>query len=322
MAQVRSLRKHAPWIALLTAAFLVMAGPAFGQSTPKFVSIGTASPAGAYYPLGVAMADIWNKDIQGTHFSAQETGGSVANMNMLDNGQIELGMANENIAWNATQGNAPFKKPMKVDGGWVLNKSYAVFVAKASSGITTVADLKGKKVSLGAAGSSGNVIAERVLQSAGLSKGDYKPVYMGWQQSADAIADNSIDAAIMVGGQPFPAIESLAVRTPVNILKFDKAALESQKGFPLTGVDEPVGLYKTKEAGTAVLVRSIVYISPSMPTDLVYKMVKDVFSNIPALKSAHPSGDQAALLSQSGAQHLGLTVHPGVVKYAKEVGAW
>lgn len=322
MAQVRSLRKHAHWIALLVAALLVMTGSAFGQSTPKFVSIGTASPAGAYYPLGIAMADIWNKAIPGTHFSAQETGGSVANMNMIDNGQIELGMANENIAWNAMQGNAPFKEPVKVDGGWTLNKSYGVFVAKASSGIKTVADLKGKKVSLGAAGSSGNVIAERVLQSAGLSKNDYKPVYMGWQQSADAIADGSIDAAIMVGGQPFPAIESLAVRTPVNILKFDKAALESQTGFPLTAVDEPAGLYKTKEAGTAVLVRSIVYINPDMPTDLVYQMVKAVFANIPALKSAHSSGDQAALLSPTDAQHLGLTVHPGVVKYAKEVGAW
>lgn len=322
MAQVRSLRKHVPWMALLVAALLLVSGTAFGQSNPKFVSIGTASPAGAYYPLGIAMANIWNKAIPGTHFSAQQTGGSVANMNMIHSNQIELGMANENIAWNAMQGNAPFKQKINVEGGWVLNKSYAVFVVKASSGIKTVADLKGKKVSLGAAGSSGNVIAERVLQSAGLSKGDYKPVYMGWQQSADAIADDSIDAAIMVGGQPFPAIESLAVRTPVRILSFNKAALESQKGFPLTAVDEPAGLYKTKEAGTAVLVRSIVYINPDMPADLVYQMVKAVFANIPALKAAHPSGDEAALLSKTDAQRLGLTVNPGVVKYAKEVGAW
>lgn len=308
-------------IALVVAIASSLVGMAVAQA-PAFVSIGTASASGAYYPLGVAMADLWNRAIPGTRFSAQETGGSVANMNMIAGSEIEVGIANENVAWDAQQANAPFTAPIDLLGGWVLNKSYGVFVAAASSNIDSLADLAGKKVALGAPGSSANLMGAAVLRSQGLEEGDYSVVYMGWQESADAIADGFIDAAMMVGGQPFPAIESLAVRTPVRLLSFDASKLANLEGFPLSGAPTPEGVYGTTEQGTQLVIRSNIYIAPDLDEDLVYQMVKTVFENIPVLESAHPSGDEAELISRAYAEQLGLTMHPGVIRYATEVGAW
>lgn len=304
-------------IGLANILFFALSIPALAGNTPKFVSIGTASPAGAYYPLGVAMAQIWNKSIPGIHFNAEQTGGSVANLNELNSGALQVGFANANIVWKALNGKPPFKHKIKVYGGWILNSSYGVFVTKRSSGIHTVADLRGKKISLGAPGSSGNVIAKRVLASQGLKPGDYSAVYLGWQESADALADGSISAAFMIGGQPLPAISSLSVRTPVTILKFDHNKLASQSGFPLPVAKTPKNLYGIKHAGDEIVVSSLVLIGKGMPSALVYKMTKRVFSNIPALKAANASGAQTRLLAPKQAKRLGLTMHPGVLKYEK-----
>lgn len=310
----------------LAYALVALVGLTFStgsaQKAPDFVSIGTASPAGAYYPLGVAMADLWNRNIDGVRFSSQETGGSVANMNMLAGGTIELGIANENIAWNATQGNDPFANPVDANAGWTMNKSMGVFVAPRESGLEQVTDLRGKRVSLGTPGSSANVLGARVLESQGLDEGDYEAVYMGWQESADAMSDGFVDAAFMVGGQPFPAIQSLAVRTPVTILSFDEQMLADLPGFPLSTGNIPAEMYDMESDGVAVQVRSIVYVSPDLPEDLVYDMARVVFNNLPALAAAHSSGDQAELLSRADAELLDIEVHPGVIRYAEEVGAW
>lgn len=317
---IRSLARAAASTLVLLVGLTLGTGAA--QDRPAFVSIGTASPAGAYYPLGVAMADLWNRSIDGVEFSSQETGGSVANMNLVHAGDIELGIANENIAWNATEGNEPFAGPLDVQGGWVLNASQGVFVAPRDGGLATVTDLAGKRISLGTPGSSANVLGQRVLESQGLSEGDYDAVYMGWQESADAIADGFVDAAFMVGGQPFPAIESLAVRTPVTIVSFDGDALASLEGFPLATGAIPAEMYDLEEDGVSVLVRSIVYVSPEMPVDLVYEMMTVVFDNLDALEAAHSTGDQATVLSEDDAAYLDLTMHPGAVRYAQEHGAW
>ncbi len=319
---MKTFRHLARLGAIALTGTVLFAGGAVAQA-PDFVSIGTASPAGAYYPLGVAMADLWNRNIDGIRFSAQETGGGVANINMLAGGEIELGIANEHNAWAAGQGNDPFGSAIQLAGGWTMNASYALIVTRADSGLQSVADLAGKRVSLGAPGSSGNVIGQRLIESQGVAEGSYTPVFMGWQESADAIADGSLDAAVMVGGQPFPAVESLAVRMPIKILSFDAERLADSPGFPLVASTIPANTYnELAEEGDAILVRSIIYIQPGLDEETVYQMVKTVFENIPALAAAHPSGDEAALLSEEQAAELDLTIHPGVIRYAQEVGAW
>lgn len=233
-----------------------------------------------------------------------------------------MGIANENIAYDALMGNAPFSRPLSVTGGWVMNQSFAVFVALRDSGMRSVEDLKGKRISLGSPGSSANVLGELILQAHGLNRGDYTPIYLGWQESADALNDGLIDAAVMVGGQPFPAIETLALRKNVVLLSIDERRVRATSPYPYSVVKLPASMYNMEQDGDGLLVRSIIYLHPDLPEDLVYDMVKQVFDNIPVLKAAHPSGDQAALLSREQAEEISLPIHPGVVRYAMEVGAW
>ena len=294
-----------------------------GQSGEKqFITIGTASPAGAYYPLGVKMADIWNRSIDGINFTARETGGSVNNMNLLNKDEIQVGFGNENIIYNAIHGEGSFSEDVDVQGGWVLNQSMAVFVAIRKSGITHVTDLEGKKVALGKPGSSANVNGQLILNAHGLEEGDYEPVYMGWQEAADALQDKLIDAALMVGGQPFPAIESLSVRTPINVLSFDIEKVREEGGFPYGKGVIPQDMYDLTEDGDALALRSLVCLSSDLSEDLAYEMVKTLFNNIPALKDAHSTGDQAALMEKEYADNLELPIHTGVIKYAKDQNRW
>lgn len=310
-------------LALTLLAWSILS-PAVASAARRypFITVGTASAAGAYYPLGVAMADIWNRTIPGIVFSARETGGGVANMNLIVAGEAEVGIANENIAYDALKGNPPFNRPLKIAGGWVLNQSQGLFIALRSSGIESVEDLKGKRISFGAPGSAGTVLGEIILAAHGLTRQDYTPVYLGWQESADALSDGLIDAAFMVGGQPFPAIESLALRTPINVLRFDAERFRAYSSYPYATGTIPASMYNLREDGQVVIVRSIVYLDPNLPEDLVYEMVKQIFANIDVLKAAHPTGDQAALLSQAEAATIELPIHPGVVRYAREVGRW
>jgi uncharacterized protein len=291
--------RSSPIIRAMVAATLALTFALLGTATAqvRFVSIGTASPAGAYYPLGIALADIWNRTVPGINFSAQETGGSVGNMNLLGSGEIELGMANENIGYDAYYGAEPFGRQIREFSiGWTLNSSQAVFVSLRSSGITDVGQLVARRVSLGAPGSSGNVIAQRILAANGVAEGTYTPVYLGWQESADAMADGAVDAAIMVGGQPFAAVESLALRQPVNILTFDDAELNAEGAYPLTTAPLPTDMYDTEYEGDTVVIRSIVYVSNDLDADLVHAMVAAVFDNIAALTEAHPTGGQAEVI--------------------------
>lgn len=311
-------------VALTLAVALAGIAPsaaAQAQDFP-FITIGTASAAGAYYPIGVAMADIWNRNIPGIVFSARETGGGVANMNLIAAGEAEVGIANENIAYDALKGHAPFNRPLAITGGWVMNQSQGLFIALRSSGLKTVDDLRGKRISFGAAGSAGNVLGELILATHGLSRDDYTAVYLGWQESADALSDGLIDAAFMVGGQPFPAIESLALRTPITVLSFDTDRFYAGTTYPYATGTIPASMYNLEEDGQVVVVRSIIYLDPRLPEDLVYEMVKHIFANVDVLKAAHPTGDQAALLSEEEAAFIELPMHPGVIRYASEVGKW
>ena len=306
----------------LSFAFAQGKGETSEGDRPAFISIGTASAAGAYYPIGVALADVWNKTLPGTRFSSQETGGSVANLNMISSGELEMGMSNENVAYTASLGQDPFKENIDLKGGWILNNSNAIIVAMGKSGITCVAQLKDKKVSLGAPGSSANVFGEFILASEGLEKGDYEPVFMGWQESADAMNDGFIDAALMVGGQPFPSVTSLAVRAPVQVLTFNTKKFRELNSYPYETDKIPTDMYNMKQDGDSVIIRSVVYISPDLSEEIVYDMVKQVFENIPTLVSAHPSASGTRLFSEEAAKDIGLSIHPGVIRYTKEIGEW
>lgn len=311
-------------ILLLGLSATLAVQPASAADT-KFLTIGTASAGGGFYPLGVAMAEVYNQEIEGVKAIAQETKGSVANMFLLRDDKAQLGMSTELFGIMAVKGKGPFDgKPIKeIVAGWAQQSGPAILLALKDSGLKTIEDLKGKRISLGTPGSAAVIVIEQLLASHGMEKGkDYSPSYMGFEEAADAIADGAIDAAAMLGALPQAATVSLASRHPIEILHIDPAKAK-QGDIPLIVVPVPAGTYEGQNAdANMVELRNTLFLRRDLPEDLAYELVKATMENKAKLGKASAAGRGLALLPQDQVEALGLEVHPGVIKYAKEVGAW
>ena len=179
----------------------------------KFLNIGTGGTAGTYYPIGGAMAEILNKNIEGMNATAQSTGASVANINMLKDGSIDLAIIQNDITYYAANGTEMFKDK-KVDnlrGIAALYPETCQAVTLESSGIKTIADLKGKRVSVGAAGSGVEANARQILAAYGLTYDDIQVQYLSFGESSSALKDGNVDAAFLTAGFPTAAVQDLSL---------------------------------------------------------------------------------------------------------------
>lgn len=290
------------------------------------ISIGTASAGGTFYIIGTAMADILTKQLPNVNAVAEQTGGSVENINLLDKKELDLGMAPTAVAIPAVKGEKPFEKKMSIMAGWTLFDAPLHIVALKNSGLRTVYDLKGKKVSVGPSGSGTATQTLNVLAAHGITQKDFVPTFLGNEQAIDALSDGSIDAAAVMGSIPVPSVESLASRKSIVLLEVDPAAMgkmEALTGMPYLPTELPANTYKGQEKPVILQgAPSLIWVRPDMEEDLVYSIVKTVFANIEELAKVHPTARQFKLLTKSEAERLGVQVHPGVIKYAKEIGAW
>lgn len=290
------------------------------------LSIGTASAGGTFYIIGAGMASILSKQLPDVSVTAEQTGGSVENVNLLDRKELDLGMAPTAIAVPAAKGKKPFKKKMDIMAGWMLYDAPLHLVALKSSGIRTVYDLKGKKVSIGPSGSGANAQTLNVLRAHGITRNDFNPVFIGFAQAADAVGDGLVDAAAIMGSVPIPAVESLTTLKDVVLVQLDPKAMaqmETMTGMPYLPTTLPAGTYKNQDKPVILQsAPSYVWIRPDLDENLVYSITKTIFSNLPELIKIHPTAKQFKILSKKEADALGVPVHPGVIRYAKEIGVW
>ena len=290
------------------------------------LSIGTASAGGTFYIIGAGMADILSKQLPNTNAVAEQTGGSVENINLLDNKDLEMAMAPTAIAIPAARGEKPFKKKMALMTGWMIYDAPLHIVALKKSGLKTFYDLKGKKVSIGPSGSGANAQTLNVLEAHGITKNDFKPVFTGYEQAGDAVSDGLLDAAAIMGSVPVPAVESLATLKEIVLIEMDPAAMnkmETLTGMPYLPTTLPPKTYKGQDRPVILQsAPSYIWLHPNMDEALAYSIVKIVFANIDKLVNIHPTARQFKILSKREIDRLGVPVHPGILKYAKEIGAW
>src|SRR3954470_14831236 len=214
--------------ALLAVAFsvgLVLAGIAYAQQ--KTMSIGTGGTGGVYYPLGGAVANVLSKNLPNVQATAEVTGGSIDNLKLIGTGQSEMGFTMADAALDAMQGQDKFKGgkvPLQALLVVYPNRMHVVTVE--GTGIETMADLKGKRVSTGSPGGATEVMAFRVIEAAGLDKDkDMKRERLGVAESVNAIKDRKIDAFFWVGGIPTAAVTDLAATPGMKIKLVDHADL-------------------------------------------------------------------------------------------------
>lgn len=289
------------------------------EEKPKFISILTGGTGGTYYPLGGSFAEII-KDATGIDTNAETSGASAENMTTLKNGDGEIAFSQTDIASYATEGKLMFENK-KVDNIKAIATLYPEtiqIVTTAKSGIKSVEDLKGKKVSVGAPGSGTVANAEQILEMHGMTFDDIEKQDLSFDESTQGIQDGTIDAAFVTAGTPTGAVEGLSATEDVVIVPISEEKIDDLiKKYPFYVKDEvPSGTYGLESAVTTVAVQAMLVARSDLSDELVYDITKAIFENLN--KVTHAKGKLIKV--EKGLNGVGIEVHPGAQKYFDENG--
>ncbi|MBR3968567.1 MAG: TAXI family TRAP transporter solute-binding subunit [Clostridia bacterium] len=307
-------------LAFLMVIALVFSLAGCGATT---MTMGTGSPTGTYYAYGGIIGQYITNDA-GVTVNAVSTGGSKDNIQGIDVGDYQLGTVQSDVMHYAWNGTRSFEEDGKIESFRTVAGLYAeaVQLVTANADIKSVADLKDKKVSIGAPGSGVYFNAMDVLSAAGLSEKDIKPQYQNFDESADALKDGKIDAAFIVAGAPTPAITELSMTNAnVRIVPIDGDIAEKlMKDNTFYSVYKiPANTYKNQtEEVLTVTVKATLIVSASAGEEEVYKLTAAIFDNIEAITKEHAKGAELSL--QNATDGLTVPFHAGAAKYFKEKG--
>jgi TRAP transporter TAXI family solute receptor len=310
------------------AVLFVIGAVASVQAADNLV-LATGGTAGTYYPFGGAMSKIWNSKIKDMNVTAQTSGASAENVRLINKKEVELALVQTDtvdFAWNATESFKPKEgeKPNPLKGMSAIAVLYpeVVQVVVAADGpIKSFADLKGKKVGVGAPGSGTEASYRQLLDIYGMKKEDVNSQYLSFSESAEAFKDKHIDAFVVIGAVPTSAIMDVATQNAIRILPIsaDILAKLTQKYAFLAPVKIPANSYKGQsEDVPSAAVNALLIAGNQLKDDMVYSLTKVLFENQPELASAHAKGKELNL--QTAVQGVSIPFHPGAVKYYKEKG--
>ena len=268
-------------VAVLVVLALFATGCEQGRS-PSTFAIATGGPAGLYYPFGGGMASVWSKRLDGINVKAEVTGGSVTNVIQVARAESEIGIAMADVVADAYAGKGKFLEPLPLN---VLLSAYPNIVhilTLEGNGIERIADLRGKRVSLGAAGSGTAVAAINVITGLGLRLDEVATAYLGFGETTSALKDGTIDAGFVVGGLGLAAVTELAVTRDLLLVPLTPPEVELLHGLhpayslyeipaqTYAGVDEPV---------SAIGIWSVVVVHEDMDEDVAYRLTCTLFKH-------------------------------------------
>ncbi|WP_149141700.1 TAXI family TRAP transporter solute-binding subunit [Gemmobacter caeruleus] len=288
----------------------------------EFINVLTGGTSGVYYPLGVALSDIYAKGIEGARTQVQATKASVENLNLLQQGKGELGFALGDSVKYAWEGNADagFKQPLdKLRVIAAIYPNYVQIAALQEAGITTVADLKGKTLSVGAAKSGTELNARAILAATGLSYDDLGKVeYLPFAESVELMKNRQLEATLQSSGLGNAAIKDLASSQAITIVSIP-AETVAAIGAPYVAATIPAGTYQGQEADvpTAAVINYLVT-HADVSDETAYQMTKLIFDNLDTLKAAHSAA--AGISLESAAKDAPVPLHPGAERFYKEKG--
>ena len=293
------------------------------------LSIATGGTGGVYYPYGGGLAKIISENVKGAQATAEVTSASVDNMKFVKDGKADIAFTLADTLDDSYKGNAAFKEFGKVPANAlaVLYTNFTHVIALADKGINKIADLKGKVVSTGAAGSGTEVIAFRVLEAAGLNPTtDIQKQSLNAQPSVDAMKDGKIDAFFWSGGLPTPAVTDLAntPRMQWRLLSNDDVltTLQTKYGKELY---YKVSVAKTSYPGmtadvSVVGVANVLVVNEKMEESLAYDITKVLFDKQAALVAIHPEANNLKL--DTAVTGSPVPFHKGAIKFYREKRVW
>jgi TRAP transporter TAXI family solute receptor len=313
------------YIVLALVMVLVLSIALTGCASQKTnLILATGGTSGTYYPFGGAIAQIFNTKIENMNVTAQATGASVENLKLIGKKEAELAIVQNDMTDYAFNGLENFKdgKIENVRAIATLYPEVIQIVASPKSGINTVADIKGKKFSVGAPGSGVEANARQIFDVLGMTTSDFTPNYLSFSESSDSFKDNHIDGFLFTSGIPNAAIQDITATSDLQFVSIpDNVVADLTSKYPFfTEYIIPAGTYKGQTADVkTVAVNATLVVGSEVSEKVVYNITKALFDNQADLATAHAKGKLLSL--ETAVKGISVPFHPGAEKYFKEVGA-
>lgn len=295
------------------------ASPSFEGRSLNIVTGGTG---GVYIVLGAGLADVLSKKMK-ISASAQQTTASVDNMKFIGQGKADIAFTLADTAFDAVKGNAPFTEKVDAQAIAVIYGNYTHIVVKADSGINGIADLKGKRVSVGAAGSGTETIANRVLESYALDANkDIERQRLAAQDSANALRDGKLDAFFFSGGLPVGAVVELANSVKIKLLSDTDAIKKMGDKYGPFYVQGkiPAGTYKDVPETAVSSVQNLLVVNAKFDPAFARAILTTIFDNKSDLEIIHAAAKEMKLDTASVGSPI--PFHPGAIDFYKAKGVW
>ncbi|VXC68675.1 TAXI family TRAP transporter solute-binding subunit [Pseudomonas sp. 8O] len=310
-------------LSLFAAAAAITASTAV-LAAPTFINVLTGGTSGVYYPIGVALSQLYSNGIEGSKTSVQATKASVENLNLLQAGRGELAFAlGDSVAdaWNGVE-DAGFKAPLKkiraIAGTY---PNYIQIVANAESGIKTLEDLKGKRISVGAPKSGTELNARAIFKAAGLTYEDMGKVeFLPYAESVELIKNRQLDATLQSSGLGMAAIRDLASTMKISFVAIPAEVTTKIDNAAYQAATIPAGTYDGQDADVpTVAITNILVSHEGVSDEVAYQMTKLMFDNLGRLGTAHSAAQDIKL--ETATKNLPIPLHPGAERFYKEAGA-
>ncbi|REC93622.1 TAXI family TRAP transporter solute-binding subunit [Kushneria indalinina] len=310
---------------VMTLGALALSSTSAQAGQQQFMTIGTGGQTGVYYVVGQSICRFVNQGDSGYRCNAPSTGASVANVNGIENGDLDLGVAQSDVQYNAYNGEGQFEGSAHEDlrSVFAMHGEPLTLVARADSGIETLDDLKGKRVNIGNPGSGNRATMEVVMAAKGWSTSDFALASeLDSAEQASALADNNIDAMVFVAGHPNGSIQEATTTVDARIIPLDGDVIQTlvEENPYYSFYDIPGGMYKGNPDDVKTFgVGATVVSAEKVDDDLVYAAVSAVFDNFERFKKLHPAFanlDPETMVNQG----LSAPLHEGAKRYYQEKG--
>ena len=313
---IRLLRIVSPFVVAL-----ILAAPALAAD--QFINVLTGGTSGVYYPLGVALANDIGKAMPAVKTSVQATKASVENLNLLQAGRGEVAFTLGDSLSDAWKGNedAGFKTPLrKLRGIAAIYPNYIQIVARADAGIKTLADLKGKKISVGAPKSGTELNARAILGAAGLSYKDFAKVeYLPFGESVELMKNRQLDVTLQSAGLGVSALRDLATSVDIIVVPISADIVKKTNDPAYLVAVIPANTYRGQTADvTTAAVQNYLVTYDGVSNDTVYGITKALWTGLDQLVAAHSAAK--AIDPKHALDGMPIPLHPGAEKYYREAG--
>jgi uncharacterized protein len=308
----------------LVAPVAVVAFGIGSAAQAQELSIATGGTGGVYYPYGGGLAEVINNHVDGYTASVEVTGASVENMALIQRGDSDLALVLADTLFQAFNGTDAFEG-RQISEARALASIYpnaVQLVALADSGITSIEDLRGQRVSVGAPGSGTEISAQMILAANGITYDDFDPQRLNFNETADAIRDGDIVAGFWSVGPPTSSIMNLAATRNISVIGFTEAEIAAAQEVEPTFAPFTLsaGLYDgMAEDVLTMSTPNVLVVHADMDEELAYNITRAMYEHVAELIAIHPAANDTTI--DFSVASTPIPFHPGALRYLEEVGA-